>query len=574
MPPSTTELTHSGNTPETTDRGATSVLPAFVAALGLLIAGGLAHLWFLLNDCPLDLSGDEAHYWEWSRRLDWAYYSKGPLVAYIIAVGRFFFADWSMRTVGSEELAVRLPAILLAIGTGLGMFLLANRITTRPLLALSVVAITYTMPILVAGSMLMTIDAPLMFLWTFVALTLLQAFRSNRIGWWLLAGFLIGLGILAKYTMLLIFPTVGIMLLRERSMRHFITKVGPWLTTIIGLCGLLPIAYFNYLHNWVSFRHVAGQAGVSGGTSFNPAGILVFLGGQLGVVNAVWLAAMVVASFILWRTPKTADESHEPSEISFLLYLTFAPWIVFLLFSPLTKIQPNWPVIALPTGTVVLAIWLRRLMLSEARTTRVWAKTLLISGVSLGITMGVVAHKSSLLTPLYAYLAKDAAPWEVTPIAKYDPAARLRGWSELGIAVGTVLQDQLSSGKQPFIVTDDYQVASEIAHYCPGQPPVFCIQSALGGRRSQYDLWVNPIDNPGTFLDEPCIYIGKLHETLINGTPATDNRESLPAVMPDLQLVTTVEHKLGEHAVRVWPVYVCERFSGFSDTIRLGAGKY
>ena len=33
----------------------------------------------------LDLSPDEAHYWEWSRRLDLSYYSKGPLIAYLIA---------------------------------------------------------------------------------------------------------------------------------------------------------------------------------------------------------------------------------------------------------------------------------------------------------------------------------------------------------------------------------------------------------------------------------------------------------------------------------------------------------
>jgi len=35
----------------------------------------------MIVSTPLDLSGEEAHYWEWSKRLDWAYYSKGPLIA-------------------------------------------------------------------------------------------------------------------------------------------------------------------------------------------------------------------------------------------------------------------------------------------------------------------------------------------------------------------------------------------------------------------------------------------------------------------------------------------------------------
>ena len=34
--------------------------------------------------CPYDLVEDEAHYWLWSRFLDWSYYSKGPGVAWVI----------------------------------------------------------------------------------------------------------------------------------------------------------------------------------------------------------------------------------------------------------------------------------------------------------------------------------------------------------------------------------------------------------------------------------------------------------------------------------------------------------
>ena len=30
---------------------------------------------------PLDLAPDEAYYWDWSRQLDWGYYSKPPMVA-------------------------------------------------------------------------------------------------------------------------------------------------------------------------------------------------------------------------------------------------------------------------------------------------------------------------------------------------------------------------------------------------------------------------------------------------------------------------------------------------------------
>ena len=32
----------------------------------------------------LDLIGDETYYWDWSRQLDWCYYSKPPMIAWLM----------------------------------------------------------------------------------------------------------------------------------------------------------------------------------------------------------------------------------------------------------------------------------------------------------------------------------------------------------------------------------------------------------------------------------------------------------------------------------------------------------
>src|SRR5580692_3753972 len=79
----------------------------------LLILGAAAlHLAYLAFHCPLDLAPDEAHYWDWSRHLDWSYYSKGPLVAYLIRAGVEVAGTWSMQHTGNLMFAVRLPAVL------------------------------------------------------------------------------------------------------------------------------------------------------------------------------------------------------------------------------------------------------------------------------------------------------------------------------------------------------------------------------------------------------------------------------------------------------------------------------
>src|SRR5437667_10751260 len=88
------------------------VWPWRLLALSLVLATALLRILYLAYSCPLDLAPDEAHYWDWSRNLDWSYYSKGPLVAYLIRAGCLFAGSWSQHVLSNEMLAVRLPAVV------------------------------------------------------------------------------------------------------------------------------------------------------------------------------------------------------------------------------------------------------------------------------------------------------------------------------------------------------------------------------------------------------------------------------------------------------------------------------
>src|SRR6201996_3040908 len=80
------------------------------AALVIVLVA-VSRLVYLARACPLDLAPDEAHYWDWSRHLDWSYYSKGPLVAWLLRLSCELFGGWSVSTTGSLALAIRLPAL-------------------------------------------------------------------------------------------------------------------------------------------------------------------------------------------------------------------------------------------------------------------------------------------------------------------------------------------------------------------------------------------------------------------------------------------------------------------------------
>src|SRR5438874_2639565 len=78
----------------------------------LIAAAAIVRVMYLVWNCPLDLGPDEAYYWDWSRNLDWSYHSKGPLIAWVIRLSCEIFGPSSQHLVGSDMIAVRLPAVV------------------------------------------------------------------------------------------------------------------------------------------------------------------------------------------------------------------------------------------------------------------------------------------------------------------------------------------------------------------------------------------------------------------------------------------------------------------------------
>ncbi|MDX2201098.1 MAG: glycosyltransferase family 39 protein [Phycisphaerae bacterium] len=573
-----------------------AAIAPFLISLALALCGAALHLVYLLTYRDLNLSGDEAHYWEWSRRLDLSYYSKGPLVAYIIAAGRAMLGDWSRSIFGNDTLAVRGPAILLGVLTSLGVHALAARVFRDGWIGTLAVALCATIPIMSVGGLLMTIDAPLVCAWVWCLYCVARGAEGWRGGavegrrsssggatlWWLAAGVLVAVGLLAKYNMVLAYLVVGIWLLMDQECRGWWRRPAVLTAAIVGLLGLVPILIWNASHDWVSFRHVAGQAGVADRVKFDLGAIAAYVGGQAAVIGPIWLVMMLVAIARLWKGanangelrvaigelqsahPAEPREASSPSASSplrpstprLLALAALVPWLFFLLFSPITKIQPNWPAMAIPPATIALA-WLIRTGWN-ATTGRAALRRWTVAGAAIGLGMVMIAHRADLLMPLFKQLARGAPPWDLTPTAKFDPTVRLRGWAQLGAAVGEVLNAERAAGREPFILCDDYQLASQVAFYAPGEPTVYSAASALGRRRSQYDIWINPLRNAPDFVGRPCVYIGSLH------TDEGISEAALAGPLPGLRLARSVEHRVQGEPVQIWTIYVCDAFAGFA----------
>src|SRR5262245_7566589 len=199
----------------------------------LILGAAILRLLYLANDCPLDLAPDEAHYWDWSRHLDWSYYSKGPLVAWIIRFSCSLFGPLSEHFTGSEMLAVRIPAVVFGSLLLVSVYALTVQVFRRESLALAVVAIGLTMPLLAAGSALMTIDSPYTCCWGWALVVGFRAISGCSSWPWLALGLLVGVGILAKYTMVLFVPSLALFLLATPAYRYLLRRPGFWIMVLV-----------------------------------------------------------------------------------------------------------------------------------------------------------------------------------------------------------------------------------------------------------------------------------------------------------------------------------------------------
>jgi len=146
---------------------------------------------------PMDLTPEEAQYWDWSRHLDLSYYSKPPMVAYL----NYF----SSSILGHTELAVRIVPILLSFALTLFTYFFAKRLFDE-----RVGIISATLPQMSVGfsinSILMTTDAPFIFFWALSLIVLWFSVEYGKTIHWILLGILSGFAFLSKYTAVFLLP--------------------------------------------------------------------------------------------------------------------------------------------------------------------------------------------------------------------------------------------------------------------------------------------------------------------------------------------------------------------------------
>lgn len=382
---------------------------AWVAAGGLILALGVLTAWriFAVWQGELELYADEAQYWSWSLAPDWGYYSKPPMVAWLIAL--------STRAFGDSELAVRAATFVLWPATALVVWLLTRRLFQGEpwceRAALWSALAFATLPMTALGGVLITTDGPLLLFWALTLYSLSGALKHDRWRDWLAAGVAAGLGLMSKYSMVFLAPAFLALVWIAPAYRRVLASPKPYAAAVLALAVLAPNLVWNARHDFVSFRHTAEISQLDRAL-INPDALLAFAAAQFGVFGPLMALGLVLLAIEprRWRTD---------ARLAFLAAFSLVPLIAFLALSLLSRAFANWAAFAYVAGSVLVVVsWIA----ADKRRWLAWAIGLNLSLAALLYHYHDLAHALGL-----------------QPTRKTDPYARVTGYRALGEEVRRLL---------------------------------------------------------------------------------------------------------------------------------------
>jgi 4-amino-4-deoxy-L-arabinose transferase-like glycosyltransferase len=401
----------------------------------------------------IGLGPDEAQYWTWSQALDWGYYSKPPGIAWQIWLGTQLF--------GQTEWGVRSFTVLLAFFQAVAVYQLALKAGLLRRTAYWCGLLMALIPLGILGSFFAITDVGFLLCWTGACVTVVSALNKEqapdplRIGGWILAGALFKWPIYLFWIFFFFcrrwyFPNLKT------------TKI--LIGVLLSLVGLFPSIWWNWSHDWVTFRHVAATLQGGSGHQAATGNLGAFLGSQALLLSPI-LFILFICGFWQW-----VRQRHDLSpSLFFCGFVTLVSLGAGILASCFQKIQGNWVTFAYPTGLIVLG-WYA----FQQNPRRVhWAKIGL--GLSITLTSIIFLFPSFYTLPgLSSY----------TPPYRLNPFKHNQGW----IMLQQALVRQGYRPDEDFLFSDKYQTTSVLSFYGKGQKRAYFL-NLYNVRKNQFSYW-------------------------------------------------------------------------------------
>jgi len=403
-----------------------------VRKLALILGGLLILRLAILFVAPWGLHGDEAQYWAWSRDPDFGYFSKPPMIAWVIGLTTSIF--------GQAEWAVRLSAPFLHIATATLIFLSGRRLFNAEA-GFWAALIYILMPAVWLSSYIMSTDAVLLFFWA-IALhgwACLRAAEDQKGGRWARAlqlGLALGCGLLSKYAMAFFFPILLLAIIFDPPSRKALLNLKGLFVAALAIVLLAPNLMWNAANEFATISHTGENANL-GQDLFHPTEALSFWVDQFAVFGLLPFPMLLLALVAGFRR-----KLDRPA--LWIAALAALPLCAISLQAILSRANANWAVTAYVAGALLVALWAIR---SPMRKT--WLKWGLIAQTALVLGIGGMAM----------------SPRIVDALGINNPVKRLRAWPETAEAV----KAKLAQEDYTYVAADNRLVFYDLNYYGIGE---------------------------------------------------------------------------------------------------------
>ena len=401
-----------------------------------------------------DLFFDEAQYWSWSLVPDFGYYSKPPLIAWIIR---------AMTSVcGHGEACIRAASPILHTATAWFVYLAGRHLYDTRTGFWAAIAFA-TLPGVSFSSGIISTDVPLLLCWAGALYAFVRLMDDQCDGWLPAVGLgaAIGLGMNAKYAMAYFIACAALFLVTTPARRQHLRD--PRLLGALGIAALLiaPNVIWNARNSFATLGHTADNANW-GRSLFHPAKMVEFFLAQFGVFGPVFFAVLLWCAWQAWRTSRAEADR-------LLLWLSLPIIAVITVQAFLSRAHANWAAAAYVSAMLLVVAQLLRWS-DGARWLR--GSIILHGAVVVALAAGL-ASAGLLQLPL-----------------KSDPMTRLLGWRDLGQAIAKEMETaRLAQRPYRAVLTDERLLTATLIYYLrKEETPVLAWKPAGAKPRDHYEL--------------------------------------------------------------------------------------
>jgi lipid A galacturonosyltransferase RgtD len=259
-----------------------------------LVGIALVTLWrlALLPFDARDLFVDEAQYWFWGRELAWGYYSKPPLIGWLMRLS---------TAVGSDApFWLRAPLPVIHAGTAVVVALAGRRLFGGRVGGIAGLGFV-SLPGVAVGSLLVSTDTPMLLAFALALFAWLRLAERRSAAWAVALGAAVGVGLLAKYAMVYFPLSAALAALFVPAVR--IGWRDALVAAAMALAVIAPNLAWNAANDFATLQHTADNADWQG-VRLDFAGLAGFVGGQFAVAGPVLFAAYLVALVRLGADPR------------------------------------------------------------------------------------------------------------------------------------------------------------------------------------------------------------------------------------------------------------------------------